>query len=83
MTQVSRALNGHADVSEATRERIEAAARDLGYSANISARKLKSGRSGIVVGDPGDFFWSQQFSLGGVQFGEMLRGNWTNLFKFL
>jgi outer membrane protein assembly factor BamA len=23
---------------------------------------------------PGDFFWSQQFSLGGVQFGEMLRG---------
>lgn len=33
-----------------------------------------TGRSGIVVGDPGDFFWSQQFSLGGVQFGEMLRG---------
>jgi outer membrane protein insertion porin family len=31
-------------------------------------------RSGAVFGDPGDFFWSQQFSLGGVQFGEMLRG---------
>jgi outer membrane protein insertion porin family len=33
-----------------------------------------SARSGAVFGDPGDFFWSQQFSLGGVQFGEMLRG---------
>ncbi len=33
-----------------------------------------TGRTGIVAGDPGDFFWSQQFSLGGVQFGEMLRG---------
>ncbi|MEX2181122.1 MAG: outer membrane protein assembly factor BamA [Gemmatimonadaceae bacterium] len=31
-------------------------------------------RSGAVFGDPGDFFWSQQFSLGGVQFGESLRG---------
>ena len=31
-------------------------------------------RSGAVFGDPGDFFWSQQFSMGGVQFGEMLRG---------
>ena len=33
-----------------------------------------SARSGAVFGDAGDFFWSQQFSLGGVQFGEMLRG---------
>lgn len=33
-----------------------------------------TGRAGLVAGDPGDFFWSQQFSLGGVQFGEMLRG---------
>ena len=31
-------------------------------------------RTGAVFGDPGDFFWSQQFSLGGVQFGEPLRG---------
>lgn len=33
-----------------------------------------SARSGALFGDAGDFFWSQQFSLGGVQFGEMLRG---------
>ena len=33
-----------------------------------------SGRTGFVFGNAGDFFYSQQFSLGGVQFGEMLRG---------
>lgn len=33
-----------------------------------------SARGGAVFGDPGDFFWSQQFALGGVQFGEPLRG---------
>jgi outer membrane protein insertion porin family len=33
-----------------------------------------SGRSGAVFGNPGDFFFSQQFSLGGVQYGESLRG---------
>jgi outer membrane protein insertion porin family len=33
-----------------------------------------STRAGAVIGDPKDFFWSQQFSLGGVQFGEPLRG---------
>ncbi len=33
-----------------------------------------SARTGAIFGNAGDFFWSQQFSLGGVQFGEMLRG---------
>lgn len=33
-----------------------------------------SARTGAVFGDVGDFFWSQQFSLGGVQYGEPLRG---------
>ncbi|MBF9032355.1 substrate-binding domain-containing protein [Rhodobacterales bacterium HKCCE3408] len=49
VTQVSRALNGHDDVSEATKERVAEAAERLGYAANISARMLKSGRSGIVA----------------------------------
>lgn len=31
-------------------------------------------KAGAVFGDPGPFFYSQSFSLGGVQFGEMLRG---------
>jgi outer membrane protein insertion porin family len=33
-----------------------------------------SARSGAVFGDVGDFFSSQQFALGGVQYGEPLRG---------
>ncbi|WP_020043268.1 LacI family DNA-binding transcriptional regulator, partial [Salipiger mucosus] len=48
VTQVSRALNDHGDVSKATKERVREAAQLLGYSPNLSARKLKSGRSGIV-----------------------------------
>ncbi|WP_138464526.1 substrate-binding domain-containing protein [Poseidonocella sp. HB161398] len=48
VTQVSRALNGHSDVSEATRLRVEAAARQLNYFPNRAARRLVSGRSGVV-----------------------------------
>ena len=48
VTQVSRALNGHSDVGAETRERVMAAARKLNYQPNLSARKLVSGRSGMV-----------------------------------
>ncbi|MGH7663868.1 MAG: outer membrane protein assembly factor BamA, partial [Gemmatimonadaceae bacterium] len=33
-----------------------------------------SARGGAVFGDPGPFFFTQRFALGGVQFGEQLRG---------
>ena len=49
VTQVSRALGGHADVSEATRRRVRAAADRLRYRPNAVARALASGRSGIVA----------------------------------
>ena len=49
LTQTSRALGAHADVSAATRRRVEAAARRLGYRANLAARALRSGRSGLVA----------------------------------
>lgn len=48
VTQISRALNGHSDVNEATRDRVMAAARALNYQPNLSARKLATGRSGTV-----------------------------------
>ncbi|MDP5307391.1 substrate-binding domain-containing protein [Paracoccus spongiarum] len=48
VTQVSRALNGHSDVNPDTRERVKAVARTLRYQPNLSARKLVSGRSGMV-----------------------------------
>jgi LacI family transcriptional regulator len=48
VTTVSRALNGFDDVTEATRKHIEAVARELNYRPNQVARKLVSGRSGMV-----------------------------------
>lgn len=82
ITQVSRALNKHADVSEATRLRVEKTANELKYQPNISARKLVSGRSGMVglvvrrdAGLPPDALFletvsglSAQFSGRGMQF---------------
>ncbi|WP_319520450.1 substrate-binding domain-containing protein [uncultured Martelella sp.] len=48
VTQVSRALNGHSDVNADTRLRVEEAAKELNYIPNLSARRLVSGRSGVV-----------------------------------
>ena len=48
VTTVSRALNGFPDVTEQTRRRIEAVAREMNYRPNQVARKLVSGRSGMV-----------------------------------
>jgi LacI family transcriptional regulator len=48
ITQVSRALNDHSDVNEETRLRVKSTARAMNYHPNASARKLVSGRSGIV-----------------------------------
>ena len=42
---VSRVLNGHPNVRPATRERVLAAIKELGYQPNLAARALASGRS--------------------------------------
>ncbi|MBN8632828.1 MAG: substrate-binding domain-containing protein [Rhodobacterales bacterium] len=82
ITQVSRALNDHSDVSEDTRLRVKEAARAMNYHPNASARKLVSGRSGMVglvvpqyrnIGQDGIFLevvagLSAQFSGRGMQF---------------
>lgn len=82
ITQVSRALNDHSDVAEDTRLRVKSAARAMNYHPNASARKLVSGRSGIVglvvpqrrdLGQDGIFLevvagLSAQFSGRGMQF---------------
>src|SRR5690554_2730837 len=49
---VSRALSGKPSVSPATRARVEAAARELGYVVSASASSLASGRTrnvGVVM----------------------------------
>src|SRR5260221_564715 len=45
---VSGALNGHPEVSEATRRQIQEAASRLGYRPSQSARSLVRGRSDTV-----------------------------------
>lgn len=41
VTQTSRALNGHSDVAEATKQRAMEAAGRIGYMPNLEARRLK------------------------------------------
>ncbi len=51
---VSKALNGHQDIGEATRQYIIDTAREMGYTANSAARALKTNRTynlGIVFVD--------------------------------
>ena len=51
---VSKALNGHQDIGETTRQRVLAAAKDMGYTVNSAARALKTNRTfnlGILFSD--------------------------------
>lgn len=47
-TTVSRALNGYPEVAEVTRLRVEAAAKRYGYRPNPSARRLATGKAGMI-----------------------------------
>ncbi|QPC86260.1 LacI family DNA-binding transcriptional regulator [Mesorhizobium sp. NBSH29] len=47
-TTVSRALNGYPEVSEDTRRRVMDAAKRHGYRPNPSARRLATGKAGMI-----------------------------------
>jgi LacI family transcriptional regulator len=47
-TTVSRALNGYPEVAEETRRRVVEAARRHGYRPNPSARRLATGKAGMI-----------------------------------
>lgn len=47
-TTVSRALNGYPEVNEETRRRVMDAAKRHGYRPNPSARRLATGKSGMI-----------------------------------
>lgn len=70
VSTASRALNGYAEITAATRERIEQAAVRLGYRAHSTARSLRVGDVGMAVAvvdaeslnpAPGrvSYFWSR------------------------
>lgn len=48
ISTVSRALNGYDDVSAATRERVAARAKAIGYRPNPSARRLGAGKTSAI-----------------------------------
>ena len=45
---VSRVVNGHEQIRDATRRRVQEAMQQLGYVAHVSARALASGRTQVV-----------------------------------
>lgn len=45
---VSNVVNDYPHIRPATRERVQAAIDQLGYRPNLSARSLRSGRSGVI-----------------------------------
>ena len=62
VSTVSRALNGHSAISEATIRRVTALAKELGYQRNTMASGLRKGRSnmlGVVVPHIDGNFFSQ------------------------
>jgi len=46
---VSNVINDHPHVRPATRERVERAIAELGYTPNLTARNLRSGRTGAIA----------------------------------
>ncbi|SMG14442.1 LacI family DNA-binding transcriptional regulator [Agreia pratensis] len=45
---VSNVINDYPHIRPATRKKVEAAIDELGYQPNLSARSLRSGRSGVI-----------------------------------
>ena len=62
----SRVLNGEKHVAASTAEKVEAAAEELGFRLNSTARRLRAGgRSpyiGVVLSDAADAFQSRAFA---------------------
>lgn len=67
---VSRILRGKGRVSQETRERVLRVARELGYTPNVSARALVTGRTGTI----GFLIHPRQSLAYGSFYGEILSG---------
>lgn len=63
---VSKALNDHDDISDATKEKVRKIAKKLGYTTNVSARALKTNRTynlGILFADDRAGLGHEYFSM--------------------
>jgi DNA-binding LacI/PurR family transcriptional regulator len=49
MKTVSNVVNGTVPVAEQTRQRVQQAIDTLGYQPNVTARRLRTGRSGVIA----------------------------------
>ncbi|WP_410812684.1 LacI family DNA-binding transcriptional regulator [Micromonospora sp. 067-2] len=49
LSTVSNVVNGYRPVGEHTRQRVQRAIDELGYSPNLSARHLRRGRTGLIA----------------------------------
>ena len=59
---VSRVLSGDAKVSAETRQRVEAAIKELGYSPNVAARNLAKAASvhiGLLYNNPSSAYLNE------------------------
>lgn len=64
ITTISRALNGYSDVGAKTRDRVQKAARELGYTPNRNAQRLVTQRShsiGWIKEDGAQYFVDPHF----------------------
>lgn len=60
---VSRALNDFPEVGKKTKVKVREAAKELGYSPNLTARKLISGKSGMIALVAQSDNWGASFDL--------------------
>ncbi|SBT65865.1 transcriptional regulator, LacI family [Micromonospora sediminicola] len=49
LATVSNVVNGYRPVGESTRQRVQQAIDELGYTPNLSARHLRRGRTGLIA----------------------------------
>lgn len=75
---VSRALNNNMKISDATKEKVKAVARDLGYELNLVASSLSKNKTnviGVIIPHLGSQFFAK--ALSGIQ--EVARENGYNV----
>lgn len=69
VSTVSKALNGYADVSQATKERVLQATREMGYHPSATARNLRRGRTDKI-----GFVFNNAFTFISDYFAEVIVG---------